>query len=556
MASDLREGLGPDDARTVGDALAAWRDAEGSRRLQEGDASLWTGGDEASWLGWLTAPVDQEAELAGYRELAKGLLGEGVSHVLLLGMGGSSLCCEVLAEVLGPAQGHPPLQVADSTVPAQVRAVEARIDPARTVCIVSSKSGGTVETDVLRRHFAARIDDPRRFIAITDPGSALERRARDEGWRAVAHGVPEIGGRFSALSPFGLVPAALIGADVDDLLARARRLARDPEPAIELGVALGALARAGRDKLTLLASPGLAALGPWLEQLIAESTGKNGVGIVPVDGEAPLAPDRYGADRVFAYLRLASAPDPAQDEAAAALRAAGHPLLRVEVAEPAELGAEFLRWELATAAAGAVLGIHPFDQPDVEAAKVAARELIARYEETGALPQAEPLLREGAFEVYADPASAEAFAALGDLDGVLRGHLGRLGPGDYLALNAFVERNAAHGEALSRLRNAVARHAGHATALGFGPRFLHSTGQLHKGGPNRALVLEVTGHDAQDLPIPGQRISFGVLKDAQSRGDFDVLCDRGRRALRVHIGSGDIGEGLTALADAVERALA
>lgn len=551
MVDDLINGLPEREARSIADAWAAWRDGKCTQRLWDRDASLWTGADEARWLGWLAAPREQQEELPGYLALADGARDEGLSHALLLGMGGSSLCCEVLAETFGSAEGRPQLIVVDSTVPAQVRSVEARIDPARTVCIVSSKSGGTVETDVLRRHFFALVGDPRRFIAITDPGSALEKRAGQEGWRAVAHGRPEIGGRFSALSPFGLLPAALIGVDVDDLLARARRLSREPEPALALGVALGTLARDGRDKLTLLTSPGLAALGAWLEQLIAESTGKNGVGIVPVDGETPLPPDGYGADRVFAYVRLASAPDPAQDRFADELAAAGQPVLRVDVAEPAELGAEFLRWELATAAAGSVLGIHPFDQPDVEAAKVAARELIASYEETGALPQAEPLLREGVFEIYADDGSRASLASLGDLRAVLRAHLAQLGAGDYLALNAFVERSAAHAAPLAALRDAVAREHRCATTLGFGPRFLHSTGQLHKGGPGSALILEVTAHDATDLAIPEQRISFGVLKDAQAAGDFAVLCARGRRALRVHIASGDVADGLRSLADAL-----
>ncbi len=556
MIDDLSTGLPGREARTVADAWAAWRDGDCTQRLWDGDASLWTGGDEARWLGWLAAPREQQEQLPSYLALAEGARAEDLSHALLLGMGGSSLCCEVLAETFGSAEGRPELVVVDSTVPAQVRAVEERIDPAHTLCIVSSKSGGTVETDVLRRHFFSHIGDPRRFIAITDPGSALEQRARQEGWRAVAHGHPEIGGRFSALSAFGLVPAALIGIDAVDLLARARRLAREPEPALALGVAFGALARAGRDKLTLITSPGLSALGAWLEQLLAESTGKNGVGIVPIDGERPMAPAEYGGDRVFAYVRLASAPDPAQDRFARELFAAGQPVLRIDVAEPAELGAEFLRWELATAAAGSVLGIHPFDQPDVEAAKVAARELISRYEQTGSLPQAEPLLREGVFELYADAASTEAFGRLGDLGAILRAHLARLGAGDYLALNAFVERSGAHAAPLAELRDAVAHRSGCATTLGFGPRFLHSTGQLHKGGANRALVLEVTAHDATDLPIPDQRISFGVLKDAQARGDFDVLCARGRRALRLHVASGDVAEGLCALAHAARVALA
>ena len=544
------------DAAAVEAALETWTQTDGTRRLLSVDAALWTGSDEARWLGWLHAPETWTPELAHYRTLADGIREDGVRHALLLGMGGSSLCCEVLARTFGSGPGCPILEVVDSTVPSQIRAVDERIDPRRTICFVSSKSGSTIETDVARRHFFERIRDPQRFIAITDPGSGLEKRATEEGWRAVAHGEPEIGGRFSALSPFGLLPAAVLGIDVEDLLGRARRLAGDVAPALELGVMLGALAAAGRDKLTLVLSPGLASLGAWLEQLIAESTGKNGRGIVPVDGEGLAASERYGRDRTFAYVRLASAPDPDQDHALEALAAAGQPVLRIDVESPAELGAEFYRWQIATAAAGAVLGVNPFDQPDVEAAKVAARGLVTAYEESGELPESAARLSSGALSAYADDANAAALGPAADLQSLLAAHLGRIGAGDYLALNAFVERCDAHAAPLEALRHRVRDATGAATTLGFGPRFLHSTGQLHKGGPNSAVVLEVTAHDAEDLPIPGQRMSFGVLKDAQSRGDFDVLCERKRRALRVHVAEGDVTEGLEVLAAAVDFALA
>ncbi len=540
----------------VTDALERWSAEEGTRRLWERDASLWTGGDEPAWLGWLDAPREQQDQLACYRALAEGVREDGIRHAILIGMGGSSLCCEVLAETFGPTADRPLLHVVDSTVPGQVKAVDARIDPASSVAIVSSKSGGTLETDVLRRHFFERIDDPKRFIAVTDPGSSLEARAREEGWRAVVHGVPEIGGRFSALSAFGLVPGAVIGLDVDDLLVRARRLAESDDPGIRLGVSLGALARAGRDKLTIVASPGVASLGAWLEQLIAESTGKNGLGIVPIDGEPPVSPDRYGSDRVFAYVRLTSAPDAAQDAAIENVRAAGHPVLQVDVAEPAEIGAEFFRWEIATAVAGSILGVNPFDQPDVEAAKVSARELMAAYESSGSLPESRPRLVDGDLEVHTDDANAGVLGQPADLVEALRTHLGRLGPGDYLAINAFVERTDGNTRPLDRLRGVALRGTGAATTLGYGPRFLHSTGQLHKGGPDNAVILEITAHDPEDLSIPGLGYTFGVLKDAQARGDFDVLCERGRRAIRVHIGSGHVAAGLSTLADAVSAAVA
>jgi transaldolase/glucose-6-phosphate isomerase len=551
---DMVQNLEVTDA--VATALERWNAADGTRRLWERDASLWTGGDESQWLGWLSAPDDQQPHTAEYRSLAESVRGEGIRHAVLLGMGGSSLCCEVLADTFGPEVDRPILHVVDSTVPGQVRAVDSRIDPARSIVIVSSKSGSTLETDVLRRHYFEHIGDPNRFIAITDPDSQLEARAREEGWRAIVHGQASIGGRFSALSAFGLLPGAIIGLDIDDLLTRARALAASEDPGISLGVSLGALALAGRDKLTIVASPGVASLGAWLEQLIAESTGKNGKGIVPLDGEPPTSPDRYGDDRVFAYVRLTSAPDAAQDAAIQRARSAGHPVLQVDVAEPAEIGAEFFRWEIATAVAGSVLGVHPFDQPDVEAAKVSTRDLMATYAETGSLPDSAARLREEHLELHTDDANAAALGDPANLVAALRAHLTRLAPGDYVAINAFVERTDGNARPLDRLRSAILSAIRAPTSLGFGPRFLHSTGQLHKGGPDNAIFIEITAHDPQDLSIPGQGYSFGTLKDAQARGDFDVLCQRGRRAIRIHIAEGHIAAGLSTLADAVTSALA
>jgi hypothetical protein len=476
----------------------------------------------------------------------------------------------VLARTFGAAPGAPELVVVDSTVPGQVLAAEAQVDLGHALVVVSSKSGSTLETDVLSRHFFERLRErlgagaaAARFVAITDPGSSLEQRARAEGWRAVVAGVPEIGGRFSALSPFGTAPAALLGVDLDDLLARAERMARacgpdaPPErsPGVGRGLALGALAQRGRDKLTLVASPGLASLGAWLEQLVAESLGKLGGGIVPVDGEPLAAPDRYGDDRAFVYVRLASAPAPEQDAAVDLLARAGRPVLWIDVESPAELGAEFFRWEVATAVAGARLGVNPFDQPDVEAAKVAARRLTARYEESGALPEGEPLVREGALEAHADARNAAALDAT-TLRRLVASHLARLRPGDYFAVNAFVERSDAAERELAGLRRAVRDASRAATAVGFGPRFLHSTGQLHKGGPNTGVFLEITAEDPRDLDVPGRKIRFGALKDAQALGDFEVLCERHRRALRLHVADGDAVAGLARIRQLVEAVLA
>ncbi len=555
----------------VAAALEAW-DAVKLRRLWDADASLWSGKDEGEWLGWLGVAQEQLDGVERLRSLAADIAGGGFQHVLLLGMGGSSLCPEVLARTFGPTAGHPELRVLDSTLPAQVRSMSRAIDPQRTLFIASSKSGGTLETNVLLDFFwdaARRAGDPdaaaSRFVAITDPGSSLEARARSDGFRIVAHGLASIGGRYSALSDFGMLPAAAMGLDVREFLERACKMVRDcgpdtapdANPGLVLGVALGVLARGGRDKVTLVASPGIASLGAWLEQLLAESTGKRGCGLVPVDGEELAAPEHYGEDRVFVYLRHTSAPSATQDAAVAALEQAGQPVMRIPVASRMDLGAEFFRWEFATAVAGSLLGIHPFDQPDVEASKQVTRDLMQTFEETGALSEPAPLFEGDGIKLFANPANVEVLSrasASNDLPGLLTAHLSRLGAGDYLGLNAYVEQNDTHQVALARIRHAVrdARHV--ATTLGYGPRFLHSTGQLHKGGPNRGVFLQITADDAEDLAIPGRRYSFGVLARAQALGDFQVLGQRGRRALRVHLGP-DVAAGLDRLAAILERAL-
>jgi transaldolase/glucose-6-phosphate isomerase len=555
-------------------ALREWREHGKVRRLWTRDPSLWTGADEGRWLGWLDVAEDRLAHLAPLRALAEEVRVGGFRHVLLLGMGGSSLAPEVMAAVLGPRPGHPELRVLDSTDPAQIRAVERSIDPAHTLFVVSSKSGSTLEPILLEQYFFERaraaVGDAevgRRFVAVTDPGSQLELRAEGAGFRRVFHGRPSIGGRYSALSNFGLVPAALAGIDVGVLLDRAEEMVHacatsvpvEENPGVVLGAILGVAASGfGRDKVTLVASPALAPFGAWLEQLLAESTGKRERGLVPVDQEPLGPPEAYGTDRVFAYLRLESAPDPAQDAALDALARADHPVVRIAVDEVLDLGEEFFRWQMATAVASAILGVDAFDQPDVEASKVAARKLVAAVEHSGRLPEERPVLVENGLGVYADAEQARALAGEAggrlDLDGVIRAHLGLLEPGDYFALLAFLERSAAHAAALRGIRVAVrdARHV--ATCAGFGPRFLHSTGQLHKGGPDRGVFLQITCDDADDIPVPGRRYTFGTVKAAQARGDLEVLRARGRRALRVHLGS-DVAGGLERLAGAVERGL-
>jgi transaldolase/glucose-6-phosphate isomerase len=550
--------------------LREWSEQGKVERLWARDASLWTGADEASWLGWLGIVDGQRTRVDDLRRIAEDVRHAGFTHVLLLGMGGSSLCPEVLRMTFGQLPGWPELLVLDSTDPAQVRAFEARVDLGRTLVIVSSKSGTTLEPNIFKQYFFERVKQAvgpdkagRCFIAITDPGSKLEQVAKADGFRHVLFGLPSIGGRYSALSDFGLAPAATMGLDVRRLLDQAREMMRacgargpaEENPGVVLGAIMGVLATRGRDKVTLVASPGIRDLGAWLEQLLAESTGKAGKGLIPVDREPLGPPEVYGRDRLFVHLRLGSAPDAAQDRAVARLEAAGQPVVRIPVPEPYHIAAEFFRWELATAVAGAILGINPFDQPDVETSKVATRRLTAEFEETGRLPVETPILEAAGVRLFADRRQAGELAAGGEtLVGILRAHLGRSRPGDYVALLAYVEMTAAHEAALQALRTRIRDGARVATCLGFGPRFLHSTGQAYKGGPNTGLFLQITCDDARDLPVPGQRYTFGVVKAAQARGDLEVLVERGRRALRVHLGP-DVTAGLATLGRAIEQAV-
>jgi len=549
--------------------LREWAEQRKVRRLWARDAALWTGADEGTWLGWLDIVEDQLARVDELRRVALDLQPADFSHVLLLGMGGSSLCPEVLGMTFGRRPGWPELLVLDSTDPAQVRAAEARVDLRRTLFVVSSKSGTTLEPNIFKQYFldrARRAVGPDqaggRFVAITDPGSKLEQVARADRFRDVFFGLPSIGGRYSALSDFGMVPAALIGLDVERLLSEARAMARacrtegsiEDNPGAALGVVLGVLAGQGRDKVTLVASPGIHDLGAWLEQLLAESTGKAGKALIPVDREPLGPPDAYGRDRLFVYLRLQSAPDAAQDLAVARLERAGSAVVRIAVPDPHHVAAEFFRWEFATAVAGAVLGINPFDQPDVEASKVATRRLTDEFERTGRLPAETPLAETDGVRLFADPRNSRELAGERTLPGVLRAHLERLRPGDYAALLAFVEMTAEHESLLQAIRTRIRDRYRVATCVGFGPRYLHSTGQAYKGGPNTGVFLQVTCEDVADVPVPGQRYTFGVVKAAQARGDLEVLAERGRRALRVHLGP-DVAGGLATLARAIEQAI-
>ena len=558
--------------KAVGRAAEDWRAAGTIRRLWQRDTSVWTGSDEDKWLGWLDSVSAEQARLADYAEFSRWVQQQGFTDAVVLGMGGSSLGPEVLAKTYPQAQGFPRLHVLDSTDPAQVTRIEAAVDLAHTLFIVSSKSGGTTEPNALKDYFYGRVEATagqgkagHHFVAVTDPGSSLEKVARQQGFARTFFGNPAIGGRYSVLSPFGMVPAAAAGLDIAQLLARAQVMVHScgadvppqDNPGVQLGLALGLAGREGRDKVTMLTSPKIADFGAWAEQLIAESTGKNGKGLIPIDGETLGDVAVYGRDRIFIDMRTADESDAAHDAKLAALEKAGHPVIRIVLSSIENLGQEFFRFEMATAVAGAVLGINPFDQPDVESAKIKTRELTGAFETSGKLPDEKPILTAGDVVIYTDLANDAALrkaGADGDLGSWLKAHLARIKPNDYVALLAYIDHNAAHIDALQAMRLAIRDRRHVATCAEFGPRFLHSTGQAYKGGPDSGVFVQITADDARDLPIPHQAASFGVIKAAQARGDFDVLTERGRRALRIHL-KGDLRSGLEKLKTAMNAAL-
>jgi transaldolase/glucose-6-phosphate isomerase len=557
-------------AAAVASSLEDWKKNNKVARLWQKDASLWTGTDESNWLGWLTITEEQRSHIDALKQIAEDVRKARFKHALLLGMGGSSLCPEVLRMTFGKIKGYPELHVLDSTDPAQIKAIEAKVDLKSTICIVSSKSGSTLEPNIYKQYFFERVkakvgekEAGNRFIAITDPGSKMQQVAEADKFRKIFMGVPSIGGRYSALSNFGMVPAAIIGLDVAKLLKNTEEMVQacgastsaDSNPGVILGTILGVAANHGRDKLTIVTSPGIFDLGAWLEQLIAESTGKIGKGIIPVDRERLAKPATYGNDRVFAYLRLASKPNKAQDAAVAALEKAGHPVVRITLPNTYNLGQEFFRWEIATAVAGSLIGINAFNQPDVEASKIETKKLTSQYETTGSLPPESPFFEEKGIKLFADEKNAAALKGGAKLADVLKTHLSRLAAGDYFAVLGYIPMNPANEQALQGIRHAVREEKKVATVLGFGPRFLHSTGQAYKGGPNSGVFLQITCDDAKDLPVPGQKYTFGIVKAAQARGDFAVLAERGRRALRVHLGK-NLKSGLATLAKAVQKAIA
>jgi transaldolase / glucose-6-phosphate isomerase len=562
--------LGRPISNAVESATEDWRVSGKIRRLWQHDKSVWTGTDEDKWLGWLTSPAS--ANIADYEDFAQRVKGQKFTDAVVLGMGGSSLGPEVLAETFGPKPGFPKLHVLDSTDPAQVRAMEKAINIGRTLFIVSSKSGGTTEPNVMKDYFFDRVSKAigaakagHRFIAVTDPGSSLEKAATKLGFARIFHGQPSIGGRYSVLSPFGLVPAAAAGIDVRALIDNALLMVRScgadvpphQNPGVQLGLAMGLAGLEGRDKVTILSSRKIADFGAWAEQLIAESTGKEGKGLIPIDGEPLGDVALYGKDRFFIDIRTEGEDDATHDERLSALEKADYPVARIVMKSIDHIGQEFFRFEMATAVAGSVLGINPFNQPDVEDAKIKTRQLTAAFEKSGALPPEQPVMSSARVDLYTDEQNAADLrqaGANGDLGSWLKAHLARAGSGDYVALLAYIERNQAHLQSLQHMRLALRDKRHVATCAEFGPRFLHSTGQAYKGGPDSGVFLQITADDPKDLAIPGQKASFGVIKAAQARGDFDVLTERGRRALRVHL-KGNLESGLKMLDGALTAAL-
>jgi len=549
-SKDIKAGKGPRQWHSLGplqlavdQQLAKLQKGDAARRLWAKDSTLWSA-DPAKReeirdrLGWLTVAEKMLEHAAEFRQLAKD--GRAYSDVVLLGMGGSSLCPDVLRNTFGAAKGHPRLHVLDTTDPATILATRRKIQLGKTLFIVASKSGETTETLSHFAYFWDLVKSGKQFAAITDPGTSLEKLARDHNFRWIFPNPPDIGGRYSALSYFGLVPGALIGVDVEEMLERAVEMAHacadsvpaESNPGVWLGAVMGELAARGRNKLTLIASPKVATFGYWVEQLIAESTGKQGKGIVPVEGEPVGRPPVYGKDRLFVYIRMDS---DAPNRAVAALEKAGQPVVTLTLRDKLDLGGEFLRWEIATAIAGSVLGIDPFDQPNVQESKDNTKRVLAQFRSKGKLPPADSI------------AASRARAGVKSL-------LERKKPGSYFAIMAYTTRTATSEAAISAIRTAVRDSTHIATTAGYGPRFLHSTGQLHKGGPKTGLYLQVVQQDPRDVPIPGQPFTFSILKQAQSLGDLQSLTSRKLPVVRVTLGK-DPAAGWKALVAAVRSAV-
>ncbi len=516
-------------------------------KIWEKDASVWTNDDEAKWLGWLDSVSAELAKTDDYKAFAEDA--KSFQAVVLLGMGGSSLCPEVLAETFGKEKFH----ILDSTVPAQIKTLEDKLNIEKTLFIVASKSGSTLEPNTFFQYFYDKVSEKsgeenagKQFAAITDPGSKLEKIAKEKNFREIFHGDPTIGGRYSALSPFGMAAGAAMGIDVKAFLNNAQEMVEacknesiDENPGAVLGVMLGICQTHGRDKLTIFTSPEIYDVGAWLEQLVAESTGKLDKSIIPIDLEEIAKPSDYTEDRIFAYLKLKDTSDDSSDAKVALLRDSGMPIVEITLEDKMNLGQEFFRWEFATAIAGAIMEINPFNQPDVESAKIEAKKLTEEFEKTGELPKEEPFFTGDGISLFTSEEYAKKLEKFieGDksLKKYLAAHLAHLQENDYFAVLAYIERDKETIDLIQKLREKVFHEKLVATAAGFGPRFLHSTGQAYKGGANNGVFLQITSEDAEDFDVPGQKYTFGTVKAAQARGDFQVLLDRERRALRVHL---------------------
>jgi transaldolase/glucose-6-phosphate isomerase len=541
------------------------------RRIWNKDASLWKTEDDhqkiiRNALGWVTV-VDQLVEAADeLTAFSERVRNDGFTDVMLLGMGGSSLCPEVFRRTFGEREGFPELHVLDSTDPATVKSFEEKVDLEHTLFIVASKSGTTTEPLMFYKYFFNRMREIKgerageNFVAITDPGTLMEEMAKGDSFRRIFLNPADIGGRYSALSFFGMVPAALQGFDFRSLLDRAECVMHacascvptEDNPAARLGAILGVLANAGRDKLTLSTSPEIASLGLWIEQLIAESTGKEGRGIVPVAGETLGAPGVYGSDRLFVHISIGQ-PDADTDNKLRALEAAGHPVVRRTLHDPLDLGEEFYLWEMATAIAGKIIGINPFDQPNVQESKDNTRRLLDEYKKNGELPEQEVGAEGHGLIAYAERETIEQLGARAGFDEFVTKHLSRVKAGDYIALLGYIRETQEHEEIIQAIRSHLRDALRAATTTGYGPRFLHSTGQLHKGGPDSGVFIQVTAETVEDVPLPNEPFTFGILKQAQSLGDFQSLASRSRRAIRIHLGK-DVAAGLRAILEIVQNA--
>lgn len=536
-------------------SLDTWQKDKNVQRLWAKDSSLWTGTDENEWLGWLDILSEQVTSIETLEHTGNTIAKDNFQHILLLGTGGSSLCPEVFTRTFPTKINSPTLHILDSTDPSQITAVESSLDLVKTKIIVSSKSGATLEPNILRQYFFDQIKNivkPKtigeHFIALTDPQSNIELLAKQNEFSAIFHGVPSIGGRYSALSNFGMLPASTMGIDIRKLLTRAKCMGDQcrssyslkHNPGVMLGTIIGICSNHGRNKLTIVTTPTLTAFGSWIEQLLAESTGKEGKGVIPIDREICGPPEVYNGDRLFIHLILEGEQNSEQDTAINKLRTAKHPVISITLTDLYDLGGEIFRWELAAAVAAAILGVNPFNQPNVEESKALTLALTKKYEETGNLPSEPPLLKEHGVSIFMDKENAKTLTSTikneSNLLGYLKGHLNTIQNGDYFAILAYIQMKDEYHEILDTIRHIIRDTKKVATCLEYGPRYLHSTGQLHKGGPNSGVFIQITCDNTHDIKIPNCPYTFGLVKDAQAQGDFQVLSKYKRRILRFHLG--------------------